>query len=273
MASNGSDQRKPQTRLDRLLNLLGNGQTSSVRLTAASQIGAVAGSRIQHSRGTLKPHSEHPHDHNEVYRGIEGDWPEVAHLLRKLLLPLLSSKSNESRLAAAQAVEAVSSSVGIWDPSHVPVVQGHNDRQQGRSDRLRVLHAFDLKELLASQPTLLGSSGSEFAHQQASSKGSASEAAQKDVLNKLVGSHAGVNETDLGLDLKSELHHNGDTASSTSASPAPMEADPPQDLSKLSARERNTLKRKRKLGGGAQPAPVASKYVSSACSVVGAAVD
>lgn len=246
---------RPQTRLDRLLNLLSTGQTPSVRLTAAQQLGAIAGQRIQHG---------HQNEVDKTYRGTEGNWQEVAGLLHKLL-PILKSKSNEARSAAAVAVHQVCRQVGVWDPSHAaadaeeaPAATNDGTNASSGVHPLR-LADFNLRAIVATEPHLLGSSGTEYVQPQSAVH---TDKAHKDILSDLgLGGPANAN---IDLDIKKELDdaQNGangvgpaSAAAATSAGedvkpnvksePEPRE-EQEDDLSHLSARERNALKRKRK---------------------------
>ena len=85
--------RVPARRLDRLILLLDNGSTPSVRLTAARQLGSIAGTRVSHP-------SSNPHGHasvadvkleeeaaaSTVWRGVEGEWTEVIGLVARVSL-------------------------------------------------------------------------------------------------------------------------------------------------------------------------------------------
>lgn len=227
---------KPQTRLDRLLNLLSTGQTLSVRTTAAQQLGAIAHQRIQHG-----------HQEGSIYAGTEGNWQEIAGLLHKLL-PVLKSKSNDARSAAASAVDQICSSVGIWDPTHAESsVEATSTLSEsaGVQDTFLSLAEFNLHDIMTKEQHLLGSSGSEYTQ-----PGSAveSDKAHKDILTDLgLGGPAG---DDLDFDIKKELDEANlsevkqDTKPIVKVEPEIKEEE--QDLSHLSARERNALKRKRK---------------------------
>ena len=54
-------------------------------------------------------------DSASTYRGIEGDWDQAIFLIARVL-PHLRSKTWDTRVAAAQAIESICSASGIWDP-------------------------------------------------------------------------------------------------------------------------------------------------------------
>ena len=106
--------------------------------------------------------------------------------------------------------------MGIWDPTHL-----EPDAAPSPSKLARPSLDFDLDALLSSRNELLASSGHEFA----AAGPSTTEA----------------DDLDAELDVKPMLNGKG----KAKAAPVPASA-PAEDLSHLSAQERNILKRKRK---------------------------
>lgn len=79
-------------RLDRLILLLETGSTPSVRLTAARQLGAIAGTRVSHPSSTrtvgVKSESTgvivNENENGISWRGVEGEWNEVIGLVARV---------------------------------------------------------------------------------------------------------------------------------------------------------------------------------------------
>ena len=109
----------PATRLDRLVSLLDIGSSSLIRTTAATQLGQIAALRVRGastSNESLSSTSAPDSDtFRTVYRGTDGEWNEVLTLLARVV-PLLLSKSWDTRSAAAQAIHHICRAAGIWDP-------------------------------------------------------------------------------------------------------------------------------------------------------------
>lgn len=82
-------------RLDRLILLLDTGSTPSVRLTAARQLGAIAGTRVAHPSTNSHGHASVGTDvkleegmtgasKEGVWHGVEGEWNEVIGLAARV---------------------------------------------------------------------------------------------------------------------------------------------------------------------------------------------
>lgn len=80
-------------RLDRLISLLDTGSTPSVRLTAARQLGAIAGQRVAHpstdshghaSAAQLKLEDTSDAAAATLWRGVDGEWNEVIGLVARV---------------------------------------------------------------------------------------------------------------------------------------------------------------------------------------------
>ncbi|KAL4398867.1 TATA-binding protein-associated factor Mot1 [Malassezia pachydermatis] len=281
----------PATRLDRLVSLLDIGSSSAIRMTAATQLGQMAALRV---RGASTAHdnassSVDADTINASYRGVDGEWNEVLTLLARVV-PLLVSKSWDTRNAAAQALYHICQAAGVWDPdtpandstsaeakaTDVPeIVKKEEDEEVALahdvarasqdlgfppSEHLK-LADFSLAQVLAKGTKLLASAGREYDVPELLSQERLKHA-KKDVLGKL-GLGFGGADMDLGLDVEAELSIKQSKSETASAvlSPAPAaEPDPePEPVSDkpLSARERAQLKRKRKLEAKGQARPAA----------------
>lgn len=83
-------------RLDRLILLLDTGSTPSVRLTAARQLGAIAGTRVSHpstdshGHAYVKAEDSTVATSDNIWRGVEGEWNEVIGLVARVRFPCWS---------------------------------------------------------------------------------------------------------------------------------------------------------------------------------------
>jgi len=239
------------TRLDRLLNLLSTGANASTRQTAATQLGSIAAQRVAHSSrpSTLAN-----------WRGSDGEWNQVSSLLARVL-PFLCDKSFDTRQAASQAIDAICSSVGIWDPSLAETASS-SELADSPVDYLR-LDNFDLYTLLNAGTELLSSSGQEYVRPAGSSLDP--KQAHQEVMANL-GLGKGIDtDLDLELDISKELQEGSSLKNedeldvkpqitSKASTPAIMSNDE-EDITKLSAREKAALKLKRKRKAGSTPVP------------------
>lgn len=122
------------TRLDRLLVILDTGSTPVTRKAAAKQLGEVQ--------------KLHPH--------------ELPNLLNRVLV-YLKSKNWDTRIAAAQAVEAVACNVPKWNPDGVKVKEEENNEDEEKvNDGKLKFEQFDILTVLERGEKLLGSAGDEF---------------------------------------------------------------------------------------------------------------
>lgn len=71
-------------RLDRLILLLDQGSTPSVRLTAARQLGAIAAVRVSHPSSHSLVKVEDGPGESSTWRGVEGEWNEVLGLVARV---------------------------------------------------------------------------------------------------------------------------------------------------------------------------------------------
>ncbi|KAJ3416125.1 btaf1 RNA polymerase II, B-TFIID transcription factor-associated, 170kDa [Chytridiales sp. JEL 0842] len=219
------------TRLDRLILLLDTGSTSTVRSTAAQQIGDVQ--------------RQHP---DELYN-----------LLARVLVHL-RSKSWETRVAASQAIDAIARNVPVWDPPPPPPGSSEDsilsDNPMDDEGRL-LFDSFDIDAAVRNGSPLLASSGVEYDVDFTNMDPKERIALQKKLLKQSLGQGAEfmklvdlVSEADLKVEfnkpappvkepaLPKQLLEFGGGAKIDDSDPR---------LAGLSARERNAMKRKLKL--------------------------
>ncbi|GAA96606.1 uncharacterized protein L969DRAFT_484966 [Mixia osmundae IAM 14324] len=243
------------TRLDRLILLLSTGQTSTVRQTAARQLGQIAGQRIQHTSSgpaaASGPSSSLARNVRETgqlllgestassWRGIDGEWQEIISLLNKIV-PHLRSRNGETRIAAALAVESICRAIGVWDPLP-PRSTDLRVTSAAQTEPSDALTDFNALQIMRERPHLLATAGGEFAPPLTASDREAQQKSQKALASEFGLDFAGSRSEDLsiGIDMAKELAE-GEQAASASAhtNGAPAKT--------LSARELNALKRKRK---------------------------
>lgn len=265
----------PATRLDRLVSLLDIGSSPAIRATAATQLGQMAALRVRGASTAQEGHT-HADKPDEGYRGTDGEWNEALTLVARVV-PLLLSKSWDTRSAAAQALYQICHAAGVWDPDvpgappapptapapEAPPVADTPppDTNLGLPPGERLsLASFSLPTVLASGTKLLASAGREYDVPELLSR-ERLQSAKKDVLGKLGLSFGGA-DVDMGLDMDAELSGPVPTKPIVKTEPESEAPPPPEEPSRpLSARERNQLKRKRKLeakGQARAPAPVES---------------
>ncbi|WFD20347.1 TATA-binding protein-associated factor mot1 [Malassezia caprae] len=249
----------PATRLDRLVSLLDIGSSPAIRSTAATQLGQMAALRVRGASTTQEGSAPDP---AEGYRGTDGEWNEALMLVARVV-PLLLSKSWDTRSAAAQALYQICRAAGVWDPdgpgapplpapeAPAPAPEAPDTLGLPPGERL-TLASFSLPTVLASGTKLLASAGREYDVPELLSR-ERLQSAKKDVLGKL-GLAFGGADVDMGLDMDAELGAPAERKPSIKAEPEPEPEEPSRPLS---ARERNQLKRKRKLEAKSQSrAPV-----------------
>ncbi|KAJ2786455.1 TATA-binding protein-associated factor mot1 [Coemansia interrupta] len=219
------------TRLDRLVGLLDSGATPQVRATAARQIG-----------------------------GIQRQHPEELFGLLGRVYEHVSSKSWDTRVAAAQAVEAIAREVAEWDPNGPDAADTKPDaaalEEEDDGEQLE-FSQFDVDSVIQHGRLLLGSAGREYDSDEAQLAGMDAAqrvAAQRQQMRKRLGLGAEflgddlVNDDDLRGAAKPAAKAEAEAARAAAASASgPAEID----MSKLSARERNRLKRKARMEGAA----------------------
>ncbi|KAJ1994791.1 TATA-binding protein-associated factor mot1 [Coemansia sp. RSA 1358] len=223
------------TRLDRLVALLDTGATPLVRSTAARQIG-----------------------------GIQKQHPEELFRLLARVYDYIGSKSWDTRIAAAQAFEAIAKEVSEWDPNAQGTVK-IEDIKPPTDDDLLTFEQFNVDSVIKHGRLLLGSAGCEYEDDGlAGLDPQARIAVQRAQMKKRLGLGAQFLDDDLldDIDLGAD-----DTVGTNKATPrgrkrksepdTHMEpkreeaSEPSQEIymNKLSARERNRLKRKARTEG------------------------
>ncbi|KAJ1798610.1 TATA-binding protein-associated factor mot1 [Coemansia sp. RSA 2399] len=240
------------SRLDRLVALLDNGATPLVRATAARQIG-----------------------------GIQKQHPEELFRLLARVYEYVGSKSWDTRVAASQAVEAIIKEVSDWDPSsddaHDGVAVKREEDSLVDADDMLTFSQFNVDSVLRHGRLLLGSAGREYDDDEAMAGLDPQQriAAQRAQMRKRLGIGAQfldedlLDDVDLGADDLAEdtcgnkgkkVRGQKRKLDPSSPQPQPCKRETPSpteegngapeiDMSKLSARERNRLKRKARTGG------------------------
>ncbi|KAJ1818331.1 TATA-binding protein-associated factor mot1, partial [Coemansia sp. RSA 2599] len=214
------------TRLDRLVALLDSGATPVVRATAARQIG-----------------------------GIQRQHPEELFRLLSRVYEYIGSKSWDTRIAAAQAIEAIAKEVPEWDPNSDDIKPAA-DKTEDEEDDIEYLNfgQFNVDSVIRHGRLLLGSAGREYEDDGLEGLNPAQRvAAQRAQMRKRLGIGAEFLGDDLLAD--EDIAVKSPLANAAAAKRKPEPASEPKaeeaqiDMSKLSARERNRLKRKARLEG------------------------
>ena len=166
-------------------------------------------------------------------------------LLRKIL-KYLYSNNWDTRVAAAQAVEAVLKNVPVWKPESVQEPgDGGTCKTESEVDTKLTLKAFDIRKLLQTGEFLMSSEGKEF---DVEKEGVGQISLQREQLNKQFGFDK--------LGLKSEQFIDDQDLKEATATPVEAKKSASEILAEeiksvtgegtLSARELNRLKRKAK---------------------------
>ncbi|KAJ1812442.1 TATA-binding protein-associated factor mot1, partial [Coemansia sp. RSA 2598] len=248
------------TRLDRLVALLDSGATPVVRATAARQIG-----------------------------GIQRQHPEELFRLLSRVYEYIGSKSWDTRIAAAQAIEAIAKEVPEWDPNSDDIKPAA-DKTEDEEDDIEYLNfgQFNVDSVIRHGRLLLGSAGREYEDDGLEGLNPAQRvAAQRAQMRKRLGIGAEFLGDDLLADediaVKSPLANAAVAKRKPEPVSEPKAEEAQIDMSKLSARERNRLKRKARLEGSkkkkvdvrtaSSAGPSSSSTLASAAGpVVGSAV-
>ncbi|CAD7093413.1 unnamed protein product [Hermetia illucens] len=149
------------SRLDRLFILLESGSSAVTRRAAAKQIGEVQ---------KLYPH-------------------ELHNLLNRLV-GYLHHSSWETRIAAAQAIEAVLSNVPQWQPKSSPIKKENENTCDSKTcnDPQLSFETFDLCQVLQRGARLMGSEGTEFDFAEDNDNNSSDRLVkQRELLNEKLG--------------------------------------------------------------------------------------
>ncbi|XP_033118487.1 TATA-binding protein-associated factor 172-like [Anneissia japonica] len=219
------------TRLDRLFLLLDTGSTPVTRKAAAQQLGEVQ--------------KLHPQDlHNLLFK---------VHVY-------LRSRTWDTRIAAGQAIEAISRNVPQWQPV-VPVVKVEDDAGESSASTLPKdslnFAKFDINRVLQKGTSLLGSSGMEY-EQELEETGIDPKqrlAKQRKLLQKKlgldVGGVLGMDTNDLfdddDLEVKDEPQKRNQFLTVPQTAAEIMEQEMDHLMPGLSSRERNRAKRKARI--------------------------
>ena len=166
-------------------------------------------------------------------------------LLRKIL-KYLYSNNWDTRVAAAQAVEAVLKNVPVWKPGTTKESEdGGNCKKEPEVERKLTLETFDIRKLLQTGEFLMSSEGKEF---DVEKEGVGQISLQREQLNKQFGFDK--------LGLKSEQFIDDEDLREATVSPVEKKKSASEILAEeiksvtgegaLSARELNRLKRKAK---------------------------
>ncbi|KAF9453249.1 SNF2 superfamily chromatin remodeling protein [Macrolepiota fuliginosa MF-IS2] len=269
------------SRLDRLLLLLDTGSSTSVRTTAAKQLAQLAVKSVTSDITLVE--DDVKSNRQQVSQVDRSAWNELMSVVARIL-PFLHSKSFDTRIAASVAVSQICSLAPLWTPSQP--TNAMDEDQFSTSLPIPDFPAFSVQDLISQGNLLLASSGKEFTKPTgifattAEVKKARKEAMGRlgldfldDVaddieLDKELAADMEIDTTE-GLNKDSATRGNSPmdicpevketkkadsppTRSLTPVAPSPTTPSVPDiDLSALSARERNRLKRKRKQGNGA----------------------
>ncbi|PCH38434.1 SNF2 chromatin remodeling protein [Wolfiporia cocos MD-104 SS10] len=269
--------------LDRLLLLLDTGSSTSVRTTAAKQLAQLAAKSVIGDVSLVEEDVKTSRQH--VSPADQAGWSELMAVVARIL-PYLHSKSHETRSAASTALSQIFALVPLWQPSPdadsaiLPDIS---------SLPAPDFPSFSVRELMEKGTLLLASSGKEFV-KPTGILASSSEVkkARKEAMGRLgldfLDSFGGDDDMDIekelvadepeqdaemspavkteeatsppspvdGTDVKLQRDPTPPSRTATPTAPAPATPDVSmEDVSTLSARERNRLKRKRKPGNNA----------------------
>ncbi|TDL27615.1 SNF2 chromatin remodeling protein [Rickenella mellea] len=265
------------SRLDRLLILLDTGSSTSVRTTAAKQLAQLAAKSVRSDVGGDDDVTKYRQHVSSV---DPAEWAELMSVVARVL-PYLHSRSHETRVAASVALSQICSLVPLWEP---PLID--DDTAPTTPIPAPEFPAFSIKQLMENGTLLLASSGKEFtkpngiftsaAEVQKARKAAmgrlgldfldnVTEGDDMDWEKELAAADQDASTPDTKADdtLKQEAEEikvdsptespavvkKESTPSDRQQSVTPAAAD--NDMSGLSARERNRLKRKRKPGNTA----------------------
>ncbi|KIJ17139.1 hypothetical protein PAXINDRAFT_130724 [Paxillus involutus ATCC 200175] len=293
------------SRLDRLLLLLDTGSSTSVRNTAAKQLAQLAARSIitdVAAEDDIKSNRQH------ATIGDTSAWSALLAVVARIL-PFLQSKSHDTRSAASNALSQIFTLVPIWRPQSEdvkPVAEFPMTPPEFPAFSVQELMQKGVLLLASSgkefaKPTGILANSAEVKRARKEAMGrlgldfldSVGAAEDMDIDKELAIDAEGevtseadaqpkkeepsLSETpmDVDLSIKKERSPPARSQSSTPAAPSPITPVTPaaeaDDLSGLSARERNRLKRKRKLGSSAfvaapppPPSSAGSRYSTAA---------
>ena len=167
-------------------------------------------------------------------------------LLKKVLKYLYNSNW-DTRLAAAQAVEAILKNVPVWRPSEG--VQGEGVKM-GVCDGKMTLAMFDVKNLLENGQFLMSSEGKEFDVEKSESNSENNKVQQREKLNREFGFDKLGLKSEQFIDDEDLTDHQQESVNDKKKSASEILADEIKSIAgqdSLSSREVNRLKRKAKM--------------------------
>ena len=169
--------------------------------------------------------------------------------LLKRVLKYLYNNNWDTRLAAAQAIEALLKNVPVWTPSEAPQPQGEGVKIEEGEGKM-TLAMFDVKSLLENGQYLMSSEGKEFDIEKSETNGVNNKLQQREKLNKEFGFDK------LGLkseqfiadeDLNDQQPESLNCIKKSAAEVLAVEIKSISEHDSLSSREVNRLKRKAKM--------------------------
>jgi TATA-binding protein-associated factor len=218
---------------------LDSGSTPFIKATAARQLGQIAALRVrgnEQSSGEPKHEStidvKEDEDEEEQqdkvtdkaasssssnYRGTDGEWDQAIFLIARVL-PHLRSKIWDTRVAAGQAIEAICSASGLWDPDLSSGIE--EATTSSTNTDLLDFSTFSLSQVLSTGKKLLSSAGNEYDVATFTTVEERLAHAKRDMQRLGLGSMAG-EEIDLGVDMEKELMTEAKDSSSPSKSTLP----------------------------------------------------
>ncbi|TCD70588.1 TATA-binding protein-associated factor mot1 [Steccherinum ochraceum] len=276
------------SRLDRLLLLLDTGSSTSVRTTAAKQLAQLAAKSVISDVAIVEEDVKSPRQHVGV--GDPAAWSELMAVVARIL-PYLHSKSHDTRSAASVALSQIFTLVPVWHPypeceGKIPAEAPTRSAPDFPTFSVRELMEKGTLLLASSgkeftKPTGILGSSSEVKKARKEAMGrlgldfleSVGAADDMDIEKELAADEEGDAEMENGSNgihatngiareasmpisptepVKLEARDSPMPPPSKSSSPTPGPSNgTSDDLSALSARERNRLKRKRKAGNSA----------------------
>ncbi|KAJ3567398.1 hypothetical protein NP233_g6399 [Leucocoprinus birnbaumii] len=267
------------SRLDRLLVLLDTGSSTSVRTTAAKQLAQLAVKSVTSDITIVEDDVKSSRQH--VSQADHSAWNDLMAVVARIL-PFLHSKSFETRTAASVALSQICSLAPLWSPTQR--ADGMDEDKVTASATIPDFPTFSVQDLISQGNLLLASSGKEFTKPAGILATTAEvKKARKEAMGRLgleflddvaddielekelaadmeidpesinkEGTTRGNSPMDVCSDIGDQKKASSPPTRSLTPVASPTTPSAPElDLSALSARERNRLKRKRKQGNSA----------------------
>ena len=222
--------------------LLETGSTPAIRKAAANQLGEVR----------IYSLCLHP-SFNINYLQVQKSHPQELLSLLKKILKYLYHSNWETRLAAAQAVEAVLKNVPVWKPTvsssetdTTDVKLEDDDMEVGKM----TLKMFDIKNLLENGQFLMSSEGKEFDLDKSGNNNSGNKIEQRQKLNQQFGFDKLGLKSEQFIDDEDLNDHGSDMVEEKKKSASEILAEEIKSVTghdNLSAREVNRLKRRARM--------------------------